>query len=122
MVEVGCYSAKTNNALELTGRIVDINNLLNTIRKLDDHGSFSCKFSDVFVFREVRRGLRNEMSVNTASAVGCVASGSGFSALTELTSAMNIPSMATKIFSRYQYEVFDGFELTVLYEMKRTAE
>ncbi|KAJ8897498.1 hypothetical protein PR048_002845 [Dryococelus australis] len=40
-------SAKTN-ALELTGR-----------RILDDHGPFSCKFSYMFVFREVRRGLRS---------------------------------------------------------------
>ncbi|KAJ8890577.1 hypothetical protein PR048_010086 [Dryococelus australis] len=144
-VEVGCSSTKTN-ALELTGRrFVDINYLLNTIRKLDYHGPFSRKFSDMFVFREVRLGLRSvvsfkcrmynlvssvstdsedtdEMSVNKAAAVGCVASGSGFSVLAELTSAMNIPSMTTKAFSRYQDKVFDCFERTALEEMKRAAE
>ncbi|CAN7981511.1 unnamed protein product [Ixodes pacificus] len=131
-------------------RLVDIMHLFQSVQRICDHAPFSCSFADMVFVSERRHGLRSSfafvckmcnnkdvieselppqtteasfsMDVNTAAVSRIISIGSGQSNLVELLASMNVPSMSSKTFAKYERTVARGIETAALESMKKAGE
>lgn len=84
--------------------------------------TFKCKMCNIKMKVDSESSNEKFMDVNSAAVAGSIASGAGYTQLSEQLAAMNVPSMSHTTFIKYQDGVLDGFEKTSLEEMKEAAK
>jgi hypothetical protein len=125
-------------------RIVNIGDLFEQIKDLDNHGPFGCTFSNMQIMSEKRVGLKsgfvvkcsmcnykttiwseknnkNVMDVNTGAVCGTITTGGGHTQLAEFLSVLDIPSMSQPTFKNYEEKVSAGWAATAAAEMEAAA-
>jgi len=127
----------TKKLHEMSGRrVVDIFTFIRDIQNdLCDHGSlFGCSFKDMDIISEKRTGLQSTISfkckmcglhksiktdnyessgalnVNECAIVGTLSAGGGYSHLSQIFSAINIPVMNFSTYRVYENKVTGNFE------------
>lgn len=127
----------TKKLHEMSGRrVVDIFTFIRDIQNdLCDHGSlFGCSFKDMDIISEKRTGLQSTISfkckmcglhksiktdnyessgalnVNEGAIVGTLSAGGGYSHLSQIFSAINIPVMNFSTYRVYENKVTGNFE------------
>ncbi|CAN8014726.1 unnamed protein product, partial [Ixodes persulcatus] len=143
----GC-TPKTTSVAALEGRrIVDIGHFVQSLQDSSRHEPFGCTFADMAFVSERRHGLHSSftfkcrmcsrvdvieseprpekdsrlMDVNSAAVSGVLSVGAGFSNLSELLAALNIPCMASGTFASKEGPLIDVIELAAWQSMKEAG-
>lgn len=122
---------------ELSGRrVVEIFAFIKEIQNsFCDHGPFGCNFKDMDLISETRLGMQSTIhfkckmckleksiktnnyydnsgtiNVNEAAVVKTLSSGGGYSHISQIFSAIDIPVMNSKTYSSYENKVSNNFE------------
>lgn len=138
--------AVENLDFAITGRrIVDIAYFINSLQQFQHFGPFNCSFKEVQVTAERKIGLCSKISlkcrmcraenhvytedpasdklrINTSAVIGIMSIGGGFSNMEEFLSALDIPCMSSKTFSKVHRIVAEAWEKTATAEMASAAE
>lgn len=138
----------TKRLHELSGRrVVEIFTFIREIQNtLFDHGPIGCSFNDMDLISETRSGLQSNINfkckmcgleksiktnnyenevtinINEAAVVGTLSSGGGYSHLSQIFSAIDIPVMSHKIYTKYENKVSTNFEKVAAKMMLNAAK
>lgn len=130
--------------IEVCGRrIVNIFNLFEEIKNIDNHEPFDCSFKNMIVIGEKRIGFKSIfifkcsmcqikktvgtennvfMPINTSAVIGVLNIGCGYSQLQEVMSAMEVPTIHIKTYQAEHDRICKGYEETSLETMREAAK
>jgi hypothetical protein len=114
-------------------RLVDIGYLFQQISMMSNHSPFACSFKDMYLIKEKQMGLKNVITfqcrmcniekslslveeadslleINNALALATVSTGTGYSALDEIFSVLNIPFMSPTTYQKNHNKVTEIIE------------
>lgn len=138
--------SQENENVNINGRrIINFEYFINEIKKMNDHSPFSCNFNHTQIINERRNGFKSIFTIkcmmcdkkfilstedsinditpiNTAVVSGIIAIGAGYSQLQQLTSAIEIPCMGSRLYNKEQNKVFDNYEEIAAKEMEKSAK
>ncbi|KAL5242878.1 hypothetical protein ACI65C_010288 [Semiaphis heraclei] len=137
--------AKNNTEeIEVCGRrIVNILNLFEEIKNIDNHEPFDCSFKNMIVIGEKRIGFKSIftfkcsmcqikktvgtennifMPINTSAVIGVLNIGCGYSQLQEFMSAMEVPTIHITTYQAEHDRICKGYEESALETMKEAAK
>lgn len=126
-------------------RVISFEYFINEIKKINDHSPFSCNLNQTKIISEQRNGFKSTfvlkcmmcnkkfelftedptgdtIPINTALVSGVLTIGAGFSQLQQLTSAIEIPCMGSRLYDKEQNKVYDNYEEIAAKEMEKSAK
>lgn len=110
-------------------RLIDVSYFFQQLLNGEKHKPFECDITDMTLVQEVRKGYfstftlkckmcniikqihsenpKNVTNVNSSLVLGTISAGIGFSAIDELSAALNMPAMTEKTYFSYHEKVSD---------------